>query len=74
MTNSHERGRVTAHIWSDGNTVKGIEAREITIPTGLTAFSDEAHRKAVRRQLETCFTQIWADGAKVLFTDELPSD
>ena len=62
---------ITAHIWCNGDPDAGIEGTETNINICLLAFEDDAHRKFVREQLEYCFSQLWRQQAKVLFSDEL---
>jgi hypothetical protein len=66
---------ITAHIWCNGDEEKGSEATETNVNTCFVGFKDDEHRSFVRKQLEDCFSQLWEQKAKVLFSDELqPSE
>ena len=62
---------ISAHIWCNGNQETGTPGTETNVNTCLIAFTDSNHRKAVRKQLEQCFSHIWQQPAKVLFSDEI---
>jgi hypothetical protein len=61
---------IIAHIWCNGDSDAGIEGVDTNLNTCLTEFKDVDHRNTVRHQLENCFSQLWEQHAKVLFTDE----